>query len=261
MSSKNDGPLRQSLSDDQLYRGGRRSSIYECTGVSDNGADKKGLSEIMTSEGKPLIRRKIIELEGDGPLGIVFTEINGSMSIKSIMKGSVSSEYYELSIGMNVIQINDVSCRNLGYVKSMELLGQVWRSHSRVTLHFEYENMNDVINDPKFDPIYKFLQGIKCPEFYVHFNELGAKEVEDLHFIEYDDLVKMNMSPIQRRIFQSRVQDDYKSDGKSIVTIAFHPKIEYGERIDEITRVTKLLDSDYIINVTDDRLEFVANDV
>jgi len=247
--------LRQSLSDDQLYRGRRRSSIYE--GFISDGAkdDRKDLSEIKTSEGKPLLRRKIIEFEGDGPLGIVFTEANRSMIIKSIMKGSVSSEYYELSIGMTVIQINDVSCRELGYVHSMEHLGRVWRSSSRVTLHFEYENMNDIINDPKFDPIYKFLEGINCSEFYVHFNELGAKEVGDLNFIEYDDLVKMNMSPIQRRIFQSRVQDDYKSDGKSIVTLSFHPKIEESERIDEIDRITKLLDSDYIINVSDDRLE------
>mgnify|MGYP003691518135 FL=1 len=182
----------QSSSDDQLYRGKRRKSVYSGSPVRDG----KDIGEIKTSEGKPsegkpILRRKMIEFEGDGPLGIVFTMNNELLSIKSIMKGSVASEYYELEIGMNVIQINDISCRGLGYVKSMEYLGKLWRSNSSVTLHFEYENPNDLINDPIDSPVYQFLENIDCEEFYSHFDELGAKTLEDLRFIENDDLFKM----------------------------------------------------------------------
>ena len=177
----------QSSSDDQLYRGKRRKSVYSGPPVRDG----NDIGEIKTSEGKPILRRKMIEFEGDGPLGIVFTMNNELLSIKSIMKGSVASEYYELETGMNVIQINDTSCRGLGYVKSMENLGKLWRTNSSVTLHFEYENPNDLINDPIHSPIYQFLASIACDEFYGDFDELGAKTLEDLRFIENDDLVSI----------------------------------------------------------------------
>jgi len=254
--------LVQSSSDDQLYRGQRRRSVYSGEPVKTN----EDIGEIRTSEGKPsegkpsegrpILRRKMIEFEGDGPLGIVFTMNNELLSIKSIMKGSVASEYYELEIGMNVIQINDTSCRGLGYVKVMEYLGTLWRTNSSVTLHFEYENPNDLINDPIHNPVYQFLEGIDCEEFYGNFDELGAKSLEDLKFIENDDLVKMNMSLVKRREFQLLTKDTF---GKSLITITFHESMNETDRTLELERLRSLHSDKYIIDYIGE--EFIAEDV
>ena len=245
--SEMDKDLAQSSSDDQLYRGKRRQSVYCELPVK----ERKDIGEIKTSVGKPILRRKMIEFEGDGPLGIVFTMNNELLSIKSIMKGSVASEYYELEIGMNVIQINDTSCRGLGYVRAMECLGKLWRTNSSVTLHFEYENPNDLINDPIHNPVYQFLEGIDCEEFYGNLDELGVKSLEDLKFIENDDLVKMNMSLVKRRVFQSNMQDTFS---KSLITITFHWTMNEIDRTAELERLRSLHSDKYIINVTDDAL-------
>ena len=245
--SEMDKDLAQSSSDDQLYRGKRRQSVYCELPVK----ERKDIGEIKTSVGKPILRRKMIEFEGDGPLGIVFTMNNELLSIKSIMKGSVASEYYELEIGMNVIQINDTSCRGLGYVRAMECLGKLWRTNSSVTLHFEYENPNDLINDPIHNTVYQFLEGIDCEEFYGNFDELGVKSLEDLKFIENDDLFKMNMSLVKRRVFQSNMQDTFS---KSLITITFHESMNETDRTAELERLRSSLCYKYIINVTDDEL-------
>ena len=237
----------QSSSDDQLYRGTRRQSVYSVP----VGRERKDIGEIKTSVGKPILRRKMIEFEGDGPLGIVFTTSDKLLSIKSIMKGSVASEYYELEIGMNVIQINDTSCRGLGYVKTMECLGELWRNNSSVTLHFEYENTNDLINDPIHSPVYQFLKGFDCEEFYGDLDELGAKSLEDLKFIENDDLVKMNMSLVKRREFQLLTKDTFS---KSLITITFHESMNETDRTVELERLKSSLCYKYIVNVTDDEL-------
>ena len=184
--SKDDPMLIQSLSDDQLYRGKRRASIPNNFSIH----QKESLKDVGTSNGKPILRRKIIEFEGDGPLGIIFKDKDKLMCVKSIMKGSVASEYSELNEGMIVSQINDVNCSELGYFKSMECLGKLWREKSCVTLHFKYEDVNDIINTPVNNPIYKFLEDADCEEFYDCFVELGATELDDLQFIEYDDLTE-----------------------------------------------------------------------
>jgi hypothetical protein len=167
------------------------------------------------------------------------------------MKGSVASEYYELEIGMNVIQINDTSCKGLGYVKSMECLGKLWRTNSSVTLHFEYENPNDLINDPIHSPVYLFLEGIDCEEFYGNFDELGAKSLEDLKFIENDDLVKMNMSLVKRREFQLLTKDTFS---KSLITITFHWTMNEKDREAELEKISSLYSHKYIIDVNDEVL-------
>jgi len=243
----------QSSSDDQLYRGTRRQSVYSVPATR----ERKDIGEIKTSAGKPILRRKMIEFEGDGPLGIVFTTTSDKLlSIKSIMKGSVASEYYELEIGMNVIQINDISCRGLGYVKTMECLGELWRNNSSVTLHFEYENTNDLINDPIHSPVYQLLESIDCEEFYGDFDELGAKTTEDLKFIENDDLVKMNMPLLKRRGVHSLMEYTFS---KSLLTITFHWTMNEIDRTAELERLRSLHSDKYIIDYIGE--EFIAEDV
>jgi len=276
-SPKVDSELIQSLSDDQLYRGARRASIYTTP------PKVKVLSEIRTSMGRPIIRRKMIEFEGDGPLGIVFTNKNEQMSIKSIMKGSVSSEYYELSIDMSVIQINDISINGLGYVKSMEILGQLWRKNSKVTLHFEYENHNDLIDNPVESPIYKFLDELNCSDFYASFIELGAVRLDDLKFIESSDLVKMKVPSIQIRLIQLAIgelskdelskdelsKDDLSKDElskdishhRSEITISFHIDMNNKDRSKELERLKSIHGQNYIVVDGDTDLELIADDV
>ena len=252
--SKDDPMLIQSLSDDQLYRGKRRESILN----NFTEPKKESLKDVGTSDGKPILRRKIIEFEGDGPLGIIFKDKDKLMCVKSIMKGSTASEYSELNEGMIVSQINDVNCSKLGYFKSMECLGKLWREKSCVTLHFKYEDVNDIINTPVSSPIYKFLEGADCEEFYDCFVELGATELDDLQFIEYNDLVKMNIPLLKIRKIQALLPRD--SNDKSQLNIYFNPSLTEKDKAEEVDRLTKLHSQKFLIEVIEND-NFAANDV
>ena len=218
--SNNENGLLESFSDDQLYTSERRKSILPNTNNSHisnipyQEIKEKDFENIKTSHGKPILRKKIIEIEGDGPLGLIFTEREGRICIKKIIKGSVASEYYELCVGMVIVQINNIDCREKSYFKSIECLGELWRENSLIVLHIEYENIFDIINNPIQNPIYKFLEGIDCEDYYGDFNELGATELDDLRFIEYDDLIKMNMPVLKRRKMSDILLDEYKTDIK-----------------------------------------------
>ena len=43
--------------------------------------------------------------EGDGPLGIMFVDVNGETLVKSITSGTVASEYYGLKTEMILVGI------------------------------------------------------------------------------------------------------------------------------------------------------------
>ena len=218
--SNNENGLLESFSDDQLYTSERRKSILpnnnnsHISNIPYQEIKEKDFENIKTSHGKPILRKKIIEIEGDGPLGLIFTEREGRICIKKIIKGSVASEYYELCVGMVIVQINNIDCREKSYFKSIECLGELWRENSLIVLHIEYENIFDIINNPIQNPIYKFLEGIDCEDYYGDFNELGATELDDLRFIEYDDLIKMNMPVLKRRKMSDILLDEYKTDIK-----------------------------------------------
>jgi len=252
--SKDDPMLIQSLSDDQLYRGKRRASVPTICSAP----KKESLKDVGTSNGKPILRRKIIEFEGDGSLGIIFKDKDKMMCVKSIMKGSVASEYSELNEEMIVSQINDVNCLELGYFKSMEYLGKLWREKSCVTLHFKYEDVNDIINMPTNHPIYKFLDDIDCEEFYGCFVELGVAKLDDLQFIEDDDLVKMNIPLLKIRKIQALLPRDPKD--KSKLNIYFNPTLTEKEKEEEREILTKLHSHKFLIEVIETD-NFIANDV
>jgi hypothetical protein len=250
-SSKNiSEELLSSQSDDQLYRGGRRKSIMPVS--PRNGKvdikEKADLKDVKTSSGQPVYRRKIIELEGDGPLGIIFRNNNGYMCIKTIMDCSVASEYFEVEVGMNVIQINNKSCKDICYFKSMEYLGNIWKTESRLTLHFEYENVDDMINNPIFNPVYKFLKSVDCEDYYGEFAELGAKDMEDLKFIEYDDLVKMKMPLLKIRKINDilRLKEETL---KSKLMIQFNPELTEKDKQSELENIIRLHSQNFEIEV------------
>ena len=252
----NDGNgLLESFSDDQLYTSERRKSILpnnnsHISNIPYQNMKENDFENIKTSHGKPVLRKKIIEIEGDGPLGIIFTDKNGLMCISKIIKDSVASEYFELQVGMTVIQINNIDCRDKTYFKSMECLGNLWRENSCITLHFEYENPIDIINNPIHNPIYKFLEGIDCEDYYGDFSEIGATDLEDLKFIEYDDLIKMKMPILKRRKLQEILLGECKTDiYKSELNIYFNPDILEIEKQKEIEKIKKLYSQKFEINV------------
>ena len=249
IKSKSSSGLLESLSDDQIYRSERRKSILPKE--SDNKQLKeKNINDIRTSPGKPVIKRKIIEIEGDGKLGIIFTEKDNLLCIKKILEKTVASEFYELQVGMVVIQINNIDCRKKSYFKSMEYLGNLWKENSCVTLHLEYENPFDIINNPIHNPIYKFLEGIDCENHYEDFKNLGATRLEDLKFIEYNDLIKMKMPILKRRKLQKILFGEYDNNiYKSKINIYFNPDLLESEKNKELEKITKLYSKYFEINV------------
>ena len=249
IKSKSSSGLLESLSDDQIYRSERRKSILPKE--SDNKQLKeKNINDIRTSPGKPVIKRKIIEIEGDGKLGIIFTENDNLLCIKNILEKTVASEYYELQVGMVVIQINNIDCRKKSYFKSMEYLGNLWKENSCVTLHLEYENPFDIINNPIHNPIYKFLEGIDCENHYEDFKNLGATRLEDFKFIEYNDLIKMKMPILKRRKLQKILFGEYDNNiYKSKINIYFNPDLLESEKNKELEKITKLYSKYFEINV------------
>ena len=173
--------------------------------------------------------------------------------VSDIINNTIASKYDKLTKDMIVCEINDISCKDLGYFKSMELLGKIWREESSILLNFEYENVNDMINTPINNPIYKFLEGVDCEDFYGSFVELGASNLDDLQFIEYDDLVVMNMPILKRRKFHSiLLNGSDKLDNLSRLSIYFNPSLAEKERDKELERIKKLHSQKFMINVIEE---------
>jgi len=248
IKSKSSSGLLESLSDDQIYRSERRKSILpkECN----KQIKRKNINDIKTTVGKPNFKRKIIEIEGDGKLGIIFTENDNLLCIKKILEKTVASEFYELQVGMVVIQINNIDCRGKSYFKSMECLGNLWQENSCVTLHLEYENPFDNINNPINNPIYKFLERIDCEDNYDDFTKLGATRLDDLKFIEYNDLIKMEIPILKRRKLQKILLGEYDNNiYKSKINIYFNPDLLEEEKNKELEKIKKIYSRDFEINV------------
>jgi hypothetical protein len=123
--------------------------------------------------------------EGDGPLGIGFTELNGHTVIKSICRGTVASEYYKLKIDMILIEIGDKNVLNIPYEKKMKMIVKEWKENSMVYLKFKKSIHHDIM---------KTLNQQNLLKYYDDFVDLGAKTLEDFEYIERTDLVKMNFT-------------------------------------------------------------------
>jgi len=124
--------------------------------------------------------------EGDGELGIVFGENReGDVFVKKISPKSVASETYGLYTSMILIDINNTDVANMSLEKVKKKIGKSWAENSRVYLKFR---------KPIYKEVYTRLLNYGLIEYYDNFIELGAKSNEDFEFVEYDDLVKMNMN-------------------------------------------------------------------
>tara|TARA_Y100000996_G_C22308533_1_gene555215 strand:- start:90 stop:620 length:531 start_codon:yes stop_codon:yes gene_type:complete len=124
--------------------------------------------------------------EGDGPLGIYFLENeNGEIIVKKIIKNTVASETYGLYTYMVLIDVNNQDIRNKPFNKVMRLIKKSWDSENRIYLKFKKQI---------YPIISKILNDNNLIKFYDNFIELGAKDESDFEYVEYDDLIKMNMN-------------------------------------------------------------------
>lgn len=124
--------------------------------------------------------------EGDGPLGIEFIENqNGEIIIKKIIDKTVASETYGLYTHMVLIDINNKDIRDKSFESVMKLINKCWDKDNLIYMKFKkqiYPEVSKALNDNNL---------IK---FYDNFVELGAKNLSDFEFVEYGDLIKMNMN-------------------------------------------------------------------
>jgi len=160
--------------------------------------------------------RHRINFEGDGPLGILFKQRDTSAIVSGIVDGTVASEYIELEENMIVTQIGDYDCEFLSYKDVLDLIVLRWKKFSRISIEFKIpENIVEPIKLNKECPIYQLLERLKCDEFYNCFVELGVKTLEDLEFVEYQDLINMKLPTKPRRRIYESVQFNKKINPKN----------------------------------------------
>ena len=149
-----------------------------------------------------------IIFEGDGPLGILFAEQDNEAIVSGINSGTVAAEEIDLTIGFKLIKIEEYTCDYISYKDIMDLVLLRWNKYSKLKLRFEktVEPLNLTTNRP----VYQLLETVNCEDYYDCFVELGVKTLEDMNYIEYQDLINMKMPSIQRRNFNKVINLDHK---------------------------------------------------
>lgn len=132
--------------------------------------------------------------EGDGELGIIFAEHKDNIIVKNILPNTVAAETYGLYKSMILIDIDNQETHG----KSLETINKIvrkkWLMNNRIYLKFQ---------KPIHKEIYTLLLNNNLIKYYDEFIELGASQSEDFEFVEYDDLVKMNMNKNEITSFRS----------------------------------------------------------
>ena len=127
--------------------------------------------------------------EGDGRLGIHFTNVDDKVVIQKIIKNSVASETYGLYSGMIVTNVNNIDIVSYSYNQILEMINTSWYhgggGNGSVFIQFKKPIYNDLL---------KMLVKHKLLHYYDKFVELGAKSVTDFAYIEYSDLKGMDMN-------------------------------------------------------------------
>jgi hypothetical protein len=123
--------------------------------------------------------------EGDGQLGIQFTNDGTSLVVKKIIKHSVADETYGLYPGMIVVNVNNKDVLNRSYTHIENKIAKSWSENNRVYIQFK---------KPLYHTMLSVLTSIELLKYYDNLVELGAKTIEDLDYIETSDLQNMNMT-------------------------------------------------------------------
>jgi len=123
--------------------------------------------------------------EGDGELGIVFTKYKGNIIVKNIIPKTVASETYGLYKSMILINIDNKDINDKSLEEIDKKIRNKWFKNNRIYLKFQ---------KPIYQEVYTQLLNYDLLKFYDNFVELGAKTNEDFEFVEYEDLIKMDMN-------------------------------------------------------------------
>lgn len=132
--------------------------------------------------------------EGDGDLGIVFSKYKGNIVIKNILPKTVASETYGLYKSMILINIDNKDIHDKSLEAINKIIRKKWLQNSRIYLKFQ---------KPIYKEIYTLLLNNNLVKYYDEFIELGASFQEDFEFVEYEDLVKMNMNKSEINFFRN----------------------------------------------------------
>ena len=132
--------------------------------------------------------------EGDGLLGIQFKQnYKHEIYVNQITDKTVASEYYDLRLDMVLEKINDVSIHGKSFENVMKKINNIWEKNNQICLQFK-KNINKEISQS--------LLSIDYVDYYDDFIKLGVKELNDYEFIEYSDLIQMNIPKEKIQSFQ-----------------------------------------------------------
>jgi len=123
--------------------------------------------------------------EGDGDLGIVFGKHKNNIVIKNILPKTVASETYGLYKSMILIDIDNNDITDKSLVTIEKIVKKKWLRNNRIYMKFK---------KPIHQEVYTTLLNNNLIKYYDDFIELGVSSNIDFEYIEYDDLIKMNMN-------------------------------------------------------------------
>jgi len=123
--------------------------------------------------------------EGDGNLGIVFTEDKSNIVVQKILPNTVASETFGLYIQMILIEVDGRDVTNMSFKRVSKLISKGWNDNNRIYLKFKKQI---------FPRLSKILNQFNLLKYYDLFVDLGAKDETDLEYIIEDDLIKMDMT-------------------------------------------------------------------
>ena len=135
--------------------------------------------------------------EGDGPLGIEFFEDNiGNIIVKRIESETVAAEYFGLMTGMILVSVDGISTEGKDNTMTLQNINLIWEQKNEIKLRFKKPIYPDVvISLNKYDLFH----------YYDKFLELGAKSSADFEYVEYSDLIGMEMSVKERERFKKYI--------------------------------------------------------
>ena len=123
--------------------------------------------------------------EGDGPLGIQFCEIEGKILVRKIEDRTVASEYFGLVTQMILVSVNGSSVEHKKYDRVLRDINTIWDLKNEIILRFK---------KPIYPEVTRALNDNNLLKYYDKFVELGAQSFSDFGYVEYSDLVGMEMS-------------------------------------------------------------------
>jgi hypothetical protein len=123
--------------------------------------------------------------EGDGPLGIKFCEVKGKIVVRRIEDKTVAAEYFGLVTEMILVSVNESSVEHKKYDRVIRDINTIWDLKSEIKLRFK---------KPIYSEVNRALNEHNLLKYYDKFVELGAKRFSDFEYVEYSDLVGMEMS-------------------------------------------------------------------